>query len=91
MTAACDESLDPLFGSGPITVAASVSGTGRFAQLGGEVGRGYQLGIEMLNEKGGIGGREVELILQDDGSDVLQSENIYGTLAGARSNVLPGP
>ena len=89
--AACDESLDPLFDSGPIAVAASVSQTGRFAQLGGEVGRGYQLGIEMLNEKGGIAGREVELILNDDGSDVLQSENIYGSFAGTRSDAFLGP
>lgn len=88
---ACDESLDPLFESGPIRVAASVSQTGRFAELGTEVARGYTLGVEMLNEQGGIGGRAVELILNDDGSDALRSENIYGEFAGTRSHVLLGP
>ncbi len=89
--AACDEALNPLFDSGPITVAASVSQTGRFAQLGAEVGRGYTLAIEMLNERGGIGGREVELILRDDGSDPQRSDDLYGEFAGARADALLGP
>lgn len=88
---ACDEALGPLFDSGPIVVAASVSQTGRFAQLGTEVGRGYSLAVEMLNERGGIGGREVQLVLRDDGSDVQQSENIYGEFAGTMSHALLGP
>ena len=88
-TGACDEALGPLVDTGPIKVVASVSQTGRFAQLGTEVGQGYTLAIEMLNERGGVGGREVELILRDDQSDVQQSENIYGQFA--TSDAMLGP
>ena len=65
-------------------MAASVSQTGRFAQLGTEVGRGYTLAVEMLNEGGGIKGREVELILRDDRSDAQGTDDIYGEFAGSR-------
>ena len=86
---ACGEALGPLVDTGPIRVVASVSQTGRFAQLGTEVGQGYELAIEMLNERGGVGGREVELILHDDQSDVQTSENIYGRFA--TSDAMLGP
>ena len=89
--AACDEALQP-FDPGPITLGASVSQTGRFAQLGTEVGRGYTLAVEMLNEGGGIKGREVELILRDDRSDAQGADDIYGEFAGSRMmDALLGP
>lgn len=86
---ACGEALGPLLDTGPIRVVASVSQSGRFALLGTEVGHGYELGVRMLNERGGVGGREVELILRDDQSDVQRSEDIYGQFA--TSDAMLGP
>lgn len=73
---ACNDSLIPE-GPAPIVLAATVSETGRFSELGSEVARGYRLGVEMLNEMGGVAGREVRLVLRDDASDVQTSADIY--------------
>ena len=61
----------------PITLAATYSETGRFARLGTEMARGYRLAVEMLNEKGGVAGREVRLLLRDDASAAAVAAVIY--------------
>ena len=78
--AGCDEALGP-HEPGPIVLAASYSQTGRFSQLAGEMARGYRLAVEMLNEQGGVAGREVRLVLVDDGSDAGAAGRIYAGLA----------
>ena len=76
----------------PIVLAASYSETGRFAQLGTEMARGYRLAVEMLNEEGGIGDREVRLLLVDDQSDAEFSAHIYAGFAADDSiDALLGP
>lgn len=70
-------------GSGPIVVAGSFAETGRFARLGTEMARGYRLAVEMLNERGGVAGRDVRLVLLDDGSDPRQVTRIYGDFAAS--------
>ena len=54
---------------GPIVIAATTSETGRHQKSASELAAGYRLAVEMLNENGGIRGREVQLELADDESD----------------------
>ncbi|MCG1003240.1 MULTISPECIES: amino acid ABC transporter substrate-binding protein [Halobacterium] len=56
-------------GDETITVAAAVPETGRLSSVGNEMLRGYEMGVSVINENGGIDGKEVELIVQDDESD----------------------
>lgn len=88
---ACRESLAPE-DPAPIVLAATVSQTGRFAHIGGNVAEGYRLGVEMLNEMGGVAGREVRLVLQDDASDAQTSADIYRAyIASDTVDALLGP
>lgn len=76
----------------PIVLAATFSETGRHAELGEEMARGYHLAVEMLNEAGGIDGREVQLVLRDDASDPETSARIYGEFVASGSiHALLGP
>ena len=54
---------------GPIRVGISLPLTGDFTEPGEGVQRGYELWADKVNENGGLLGREVELIIRDDGSD----------------------
>ncbi|HZK52209.1 MAG TPA: ABC transporter substrate-binding protein, partial [Actinomycetota bacterium] len=54
---------------GPIRVGISLPLTGDFTEPGEGVQRGYELWADNVNENGGLLGREVELIIRDDGSD----------------------
>jgi branched-chain amino acid transport system substrate-binding protein len=53
----------------PITIGASLPLTGEFSQPGGAAKRGYDVWVELVNEKGGILGRQVRLIVLDDASE----------------------
>jgi len=55
-------------GSDTFTIAAAVPETGRLAPVGNEMLTGYELGVEMLNERDNVD-REVELLVRDDESD----------------------
>jgi ABC-type branched-chain amino acid transport systems, periplasmic component len=52
----------------PIVIGISLPLTGDFAQPGGEARRGYEIWRDMVNAKGGILGRPVELKITDDAS-----------------------
>ena len=47
----------------PIRIGASLSQTGAFAALGQNQLRGYQLCVKHVNEKGGVLGRKLELVV----------------------------
>jgi len=55
-------------GSDNITIAAAVPETGRLSSVGNEMLAGYELGVELLNERDNVD-REVELVVRDDESD----------------------
>ena len=54
----------------PIKIGASLPMTGGFAINGEKHRDGYQLCVDLINEKGGLLGRPVELIVSDNQSDV---------------------
>ena len=87
----CRESVAPE-DAGPIVLAATFSETGRFATVGSEVARGYRLALEMLNDAGGVAGREVTLVLRDDASDAAVGAGIYTEYVAADTiDLLLGP
>jgi branched-chain amino acid transport system substrate-binding protein len=64
----------------PIRVGASLSLTGTYAALGQNRHRGYQLCVKHMNDKGGVLGRKLELVLYDDGSDPGTAVRLYEKL-----------
>jgi branched-chain amino acid transport system substrate-binding protein len=54
--------------SGPIVIGASLPLSGDFSQPGGEARRGYEIWRDMVNAKGGLLGRQVQLKVVDDAS-----------------------
>jgi branched-chain amino acid transport system substrate-binding protein len=68
--------------SGTITVAATVPETGRLSSVGKEMLRGYELGVERINQNGGIDGTELDLVVKDDESDpTLVRQQLQETLS----------
>jgi branched-chain amino acid transport system substrate-binding protein len=56
-------------GGEPIRIGASLPLTGDFAQPGTAAKQGYEIWQDMINEQGGLLGRDVELVILDDASD----------------------
>jgi len=77
ITAACSGAAQA---QQPIRIGASLSQTGSFANLGQNQLRGYQLCVKQANEKGGVLGRKLELIFEDDQSQAPVAVRIYEKL-----------
>jgi len=63
----------------PIRIGASLSITGTYAQLGQAHERAYRVCLKQANERGVLG-RKVELVVQDDKSEVSDSVAVYEQL-----------
>ncbi len=76
----------------PITLAAALAETGRHAGAGNDLAWGYRLAVDLLNERGGIAGRRVQLVIRDDESDPETSAALYsGFVASDSIDALLGP
>ena len=76
----------------PIRIGASISETGSFAQLGQNQMRGYQLCVKSANDKGGVLGRRIELLIEDDKSQSSDAAAIYEKLiARDKVDAILGP
>jgi branched-chain amino acid transport system substrate-binding protein len=64
----------------PIRIGASASKTGTYAAVGQNQLRGYQLCVKHTNEKGGVLGRKLELVVEDDQSQPATAIRIYEKL-----------
>jgi len=64
----------------PIRIGASLSLTGTYAAIGQNQHRGYRLCIKQMNDKGGVLGRKLELVLHDDSSDPATAARLYEKL-----------
>ena len=90
--ASCDDGVSPSTESEFVTIAGSRSATGGLSVEGQNMARGFELAVEMLNEAGGIDGRQVRIILFDDESDPERAADIYRELVAADSiDLLIGP
>ncbi|MBP2249836.1 amino acid ABC transporter substrate-binding protein [Halarchaeum nitratireducens] len=84
-------------GSDTITIGGTVPRTGQFSSLGEDLEQGYRIGVDLMNQNGGIDGQTVELILEDDESDPkkvrsnlqsITSDNDVDMLWGSFSSLL---
>jgi branched-chain amino acid transport system substrate-binding protein len=64
----------------PIRIGLSTSKTGAYAAFGQNQLRGYQLCIKHTNDKGGVLGRKLELVMEDDQSQPAVAVRIYERL-----------
>jgi branched-chain amino acid transport system substrate-binding protein len=64
----------------PIRIGATVALTGESAIQGGYGREGYVLCQEHVNQKGGILGRQIELVIYDDASDGRTAAGLYEKL-----------
>ncbi|MEW6514901.1 MAG: penicillin-binding protein activator [Pseudomonadota bacterium] len=65
--------------------------SGRVADLG-EAGRnGVQLAVDQVNAAGGVGGRQVDLIIQDDGQDSQKAQAAIDAFVAAGVRTVIGP
>jgi branched-chain amino acid transport system substrate-binding protein len=55
--------------SEPIRIGTSLPLTGEFSQPGQAAKEGYEVWQEMINDEGGLLGRQVELVVKDDASN----------------------
>ncbi len=65
---------------GPIKFGASLSLTGTYSALGQNQERGYELCVKHTNEKGGVLGRKIEMVLYDDKSEPATGVRLYERL-----------
>jgi branched-chain amino acid transport system substrate-binding protein len=65
--------------AGPIKIGISLSLSGDFSDSGKAAQRGYKLWQNVVNAHGGILGRKVQLIVQDDTSSPTQAATNYQT------------
>ena len=63
--------------AGPIKIGISLSLSGDFSDPGKFAEQGYKLWAKLVNAKGGILGRKVQLIIQDDASNPTQAATNY--------------
>ncbi|MBM7508541.1 branched-chain amino acid transport system substrate-binding protein [Nocardioides salarius] len=65
---------------GPIMIGTSLPLTGEFSQPGQAAEQGYQVWKEMVNESGGLLGRDVDLVIKDDASNQNTIVSDYNAL-----------
>jgi branched-chain amino acid transport system substrate-binding protein len=71
----------------PIRIGATLAQTGRFADIGQIQLRAYQLCVKHTNDKGGVLGRRLELVVEDDRSEAATAVRLYDKLI-ARDKVV---
>lgn len=54
--------------------------TGRLATAGVQSRNGVTLGIEEINDNGGVNGRQLDLVVKDDKADVLEAQAVVNQL-----------
>ena len=64
----------------PIRIGASLPLTGTFSIAGSKHAEGYELCVQQINDQGGLLGRPVEILIQDNRSDVEQAISQYERL-----------
>jgi len=64
----------------PLRIGASLSQTGAYAAIGQIQLRAYQLCVKHTNDKGGVLGRRLELVVEDDQSQPATAARIYEKL-----------
>jgi branched-chain amino acid transport system substrate-binding protein len=64
----------------PIVIGTSLPLTGEFSQPGQAAQQGYEVWVDMVNNEGGLLGRQVELVVKDDASNQNTIVSDYNAL-----------
>lgn len=64
----------------PVAIGAAVSATGSNGKTGQYQSEAYQLWEEQVNQRGGLLGRPVKMIIHDDASDPTMGQKLYEKL-----------
>lgn len=72
--------VPPAGAQAPIRIGASLSLTGPYAKLGNYQREGYELCLDEANQRGGVLGRKVELVVYDDQSQPATGVRLYEKL-----------
>jgi branched-chain amino acid transport system substrate-binding protein len=75
----------------PIRIGFVAGLTGKTADLGEASRNGALLAAEEINQKGGINGRMIELIVKDDAFDAATAEKVSRELIEAKVDLIVGP
>jgi branched-chain amino acid transport system substrate-binding protein len=76
----------------PLRIGASASTSGTYAKIGRYMEEGYRLWEQQVNERGGLLGRPVKLIIYDDKSDPATGIRLYEKLVNEdKVELLLGP
>jgi len=70
----------PLEAQGPVRIGASLSLTGTYAKLGNYQHEGYKLCAKQANERAGLLGRKIEMVVYDDQSTPATAVRLYEKL-----------
>lgn len=65
----------------PLVIGVINPTTGPFAAYGGPVRDGILLAVDEVNATGGVSGRKLEVVMEDDGGDPKKSVNAFTKLA----------
>ena len=89
-----DDGGDSASGDGggePLKIGASLPLTGEFSEPGKAAKQGYEVWQSMVNENGGLLGRQVELVIKDDASNQNTVVSDYNALiSGDKVDLLLG-
>lgn len=68
------------------TIKIAIAGpfTGPYAQFGAQLDKGAQLAAKHINGKGGVVGRQIELVVGDDACDPKQARAVAGNLVNQK-------
>ncbi len=93
----CSSLWGVVYAEEPIPIGVVTSLTGVHSVYGIEIKRGLELALEEINAQGGVKGRPLRLIIQDDGSDpsragkmtrtLIEKEHVPALIGGAVSDI----
>lgn len=75
----------------PIRIGVVTSLTGPLAATGTQVATGVKYAAQEWNDKGGVNGRQVEVLVEDDQSTPNGSVNAFNALLSKNPNFIVGP
>ncbi len=83
-SAGCSQAAEPQGGASgePIKVGAILSLSGTYAALGESEKNALELEVERINDAGGVSGRQIELLIEDDATDEAKAVAAAAKLIG---------
>jgi len=82
----------PTIAAETVRIGLTLGLTGKYAEMSAMQKKGYQLWEKQVNDRGGLTGKRVELIIRDDRSDGPTAADLYEEmLSGRKVDLIFGP